>query len=331
MGAICICLIVGISVLLLRRGTGSGQDQGEDGALHLDEESEEGQVQETEEAQEREETEETEEAGEKEDSQEQLVVHFIDVGQGDATLLTCGGEAMLLDTGSADPEARRSERDLLAYLEENGVERLDYLLLTHGHEDHMGRACDVLEAMEVDKVLCDFGNQEGYVQRLEQMLEDQEMEVIAPQAGQEYPLGEAVIHIVTGRLTDLEDAGTETGRVNNQSIGVKVTYGENSFLFYGDGEAAYEKYLLDCGEDIRADVLKVPHHGAAVSCCQEILEKVSPQYAVISSAKQEDFGFPAAETLLRLTAGQITTFYTNRQGNVVAASDGETIRWMTRR
>ena len=86
-----------------------------------------------------------------------LEIHFIDIGQGDATLIKCDGYTMLLDTGSADPEARRSDRDLLEYLQENGVERLDILLLSHGHEDHMGRACDILEAMEVGRVLCDFG------------------------------------------------------------------------------------------------------------------------------------------------------------------------------
>ena len=260
-----------------------------------------------------------------------LEIHFIDIGQGDATLIKCDGYTMLLDTGSADPEARRSDRDLLEYLQENGVERLDILLLSHGHEDHMGRACDILEAMEVGRVLCDFGNEEGYVQRLEQMLIDTDQEVVVPVQGDVYPLGDASVHILTGRLTELGESETEIERVNNQSIGVKVVYGETSFLFYGDGDAGYEQYLLELNRDISADVLKVPHHGAAVSCCEQILERVQPEYAVISSAKQEDFGFPSAEVLLRLTAQQITTFYTNKQGNIIAISDGESISWTTRR
>jgi len=264
---------------------------------------------------------------------EKLEVHFIDVGQGDATLIKFGEHAMLVDTGSADPEARRSDRDLLEYLKKNGVEKLSYLLLTHGHEDHMGRACDILQAMDVDKVICDFGNQEGYVQRLQQMLEDMEKEVIIPQMDQEYALGEATVHIITGRVAALDEQEyeTETERVNNQSVGIRVSYGENSFLLYGDGEAAYEKYLLESDIDLQADVLKVPHHGAAVSCSQEILDAVQPEYTVISSAKQEDFGFPSGEVLTRMMINQITTFYTNRQGNVIAVSDGEHISFTTRR
>lgn len=326
LGCICIVLLVTIGFLVFR-GRGDGDRAGKEDTVP----TEETEGQETEEAAPEETEEETAEEPLPEEEEAELEVHFIDVGQGDATLIRCKGHAMLLDTGSADADARRSDRDLLEYLQENGVERLDMLLLSHGHEDHMGRACDILETMEVDRVICDFGNEEGYVQRLEQMLEDTGQEVVIPAQGDVYPLGDASVHILTGRLTELEESDTEIERVNNQSIGVKLIYGETSFLFYGDGDAAYEQYLLELNRDIGADVLKVPHHGAAVSCCEQILERVQPEYAVISSAKQEDFGFPSAEVLLRLTARQITTFYTNKQGNIIAASDGENICWTTRR
>ena len=325
---ICGCLLIGM--LFFRSGEEAEDKTDEMSALEEMLTEEEKQEAETES-----ETEVIKEAEEEpaEETEKQLEVHFIDIGQGDATLVKFGDQEMLIDTGSADPQARRSERDILVYLQENGVEKLEYLLLTHGHEDHMGRACDILQEIEVEKVICDFGNQEGYVQRLQQMLSDMEMEVIVPQAGQEYRIGDAVVHIVTGRVAQLDEVETETAteKVNNQSIGVKVLYKENSFLLYGDGEAAYEKYLLESGEDLAADVLKVPHHGAAVSCCQEILDAVQPEYAVISSAKQEDFGFPSGEVLLRMAVGQITTFYTNRQGNVIAISDGEHVSFTTRR
>lgn len=320
-GVVCICLAIGILSFLL---TDRDRGKSEDNQTKNDLES----VIETESEQET-------EPEEPEPEEEVLEVHFIDIGQGDASLIKCGGCAMLIDTGSADPEARRSERDLIEYLRQNEVEKLDYMLLSHGHEDHMGRACDVLDQLEVENVICDFGNDEGYVQRLQGVLQEKEesgeCSVIVPQEGEEFALGGATVRILTGRLEDFPEAATETERVNNQSIGVKIIYGNRSFLFYGDGEASYETYLLENDIDIKADVLKVAHHGAAVSTSQEILEKVHPEYTVISSATQEDFGFPQLEVLMRLAAIQNTTFYTNKQGCIIASCDGEYISWTTRR
>ncbi|MCR4705875.1 MAG: MBL fold metallo-hydrolase [Lachnospiraceae bacterium] len=260
---------------------------------------------------------------------DRLYVHFIDVGQGDATLFIQGDHTMLVDTGSASSAAAASTRDLLKYLEELGVDHLDYLVLTHGHEDHVGRAMDVMQSFEIDQLIADFGNAEGYVTNTMERAEHIGLKTMKPEGGEELPLGDAKVQILTGRVTTIPSSGDETTDVNNQSIGLRVTYGENSFLLYGDGESEYEKYLLASGYKLKSDVLKVPHHGFEASLSDEILEKIHPKYAVISSAKKSNFGFPSDATLQKLGLAEVATFCTNRLGNVVAVADGNSITWST--
>lgn len=259
------------------------------------------------------------------ENKQYLKVQFIDVGQGDATLVQHGKHAILIDTGSSE-----SAMDILAYMKEQSVERLEYLILSHGHEDHMGRGVDILEQIEVDHVICDFGNQEGYVQRLENYLKDMETDVIVPEAGEEFQVGKFSFTVLMGRTEQLSsEEELEVTNVNNQSLAVKVLHGQNSFLLYGDGELAYEQYLIEQDIDVNSTVLKVPHHGAASSCSLEILEKINPRYAVISSAPQDAFGYPSNEALQRLALKQVTTFYTNKRGTITAFSDGNTLYWTT--
>lgn len=255
-----------------------------------------------------------------------LEVSFLDVGQGDATLAVCGENAILIDTGSST-----AELDILAYMKEQGVEKLDYLVLSHGHEDHMGKACDILEAMPVEHVICDFGNQEGYVQRLEGLLDEKEADVIEPEGGEEFAFGDATLHILMGREKEIEQTEIETTNVNNQSIMAAITFGEHRFLFYGDGEVQYEQYALTKNLDLKADVVKVAHHGGNTSGTELFMNEVEPDYAVISSAAKEEFGFPTDEALYQLGIRQITTFTTNKKGTVKALSDGKTLSWTCER
>lgn len=266
-------------------------------------------------------------AAEKESSDPNMQVHFIDVGQGDATLILCKDQAIMIDTGSSEASI-----DILEYLDRQSVEKLDYLILSHGHEDHMGRGVDILEKIKVDHVICDFGNQEGYVQRLNNYIKDMEIDVIQPKDDEVYQVGEFSFTILMGRNPALfSENEPEVTNVNNQSLAVKVVHGNNSFLFYGDGELAYEQYLIEQMIDVSATVLKVPHHGGAASGSETILNQIDPRYAVISSAPQEAFGYPSNEVLQRLALKQITAFYTNKQGTVTAVSDGETLRWTAER
>ncbi len=258
-----------------------------------------------------------------------MYVHFIDVGQGDATLFLIDDHAMLVDTGSGDSAAAASNRDIIKYLEELEIDYLDYLVLSHGHEDHVGRATDVMKACDVGQIIVDFGNSEGYVKQIMDMIEYRKLDILKPQGGEELKLGDANVQILTGRVGELPQSEEEITNVNNQSIGIRVTYGDMSFLMYGDGELAYENYLLQSGYKLKSDVLKVPHHGYESSLCDAILEKIHPKYAVISSAKQNNFGFPSDAILQKLGLAEVATFCTNRLGNIVAETDGKSILWST--
>ncbi len=258
---------------------------------------------------------------------DKLYVHFIDIGQGDATLFLQGDHAMLVDTGSGSSSAAASTRDLIAYLNALKVDELDYLVLTHGHEDHVGRAIDVMSSCKIGQLVADFGNAEGYVTNTMDRAEHLGLDIIKPKAGDALSLGDAKIQVLTGRETSIPSTGNETTDVNNQSIGLRVTFGEISFLLYGDGEAEYEKYLLSQNVKLKSDVLKVPHHGYESSLSDEMLEKVHPKFAVISSAKKSNFGFPSDVTLEKLGRSEVTTFCTNRLGNIVAETNGTELTW----
>lgn len=257
-----------------------------------------------------------------ENTADELCVSFFDVGQGDATLIQNGNTAVLIDTGSGE-----SKTEMVKVLKEKGVEKLEYLIFSHGHEDHVGQGCDIIREFPVEHVICDFGNQEGYVQRLEECLKAMNIDVIQPKGGESFVCGSFQIDILYGRNEDIMQGGEEISRVNNQSIALKVVHGENSFLFYGDGEEEYEQWMMKNKIDVKADVLKAPHHGGATSSAENILDKCNPSFIVISSAPRGEFGFPSGEVLNRYAMRQITTFSTNQLGTVEAVSDGKHIVW----
>lgn len=261
---------------------------------------------------------------EDEDSEEELYVSFIDVGQGDAALLQNGSDVVLIDTGSGE-----SKTDMVKVLKEKGIKKIQYLIFSHGHEDHVGQGYDILREFPIEHVICDFGNQEGYIQRLEEGLKEMNIDVIEPEGGESFTCGSMRIDIlVNGNKEEImQQEGEETSRINNQSIAVKVIHGENSFLFYGDGEAEYEHWMMKNKIDVKADVLKAPHHGGSTSSTESILDKCNPSFIVISSAPRGEFGFPSGETLSQYAMRQITTFSTNQLGTIQAVSDGKRIVW----
>ncbi len=326
---VCAALILSLIIVLL-----TGRHSDEESARESEENIAESVIQETEtegttepDAASNEEADEEETDPFAQRDSDKLYVHFIDIGQGDATLFLQGDHAMLVDTGSASSTAAASTRDLIAYLDALDVKKLDYLVLTHGHEDHVGRAIDVMSSCEIGHLVEDFGNAEGYVTNTMDRAEHLGLDIIKPKAGDEFPLGDAKILVLTGRETSIPSTGNETTDVNNQSIGLRVTFGEISFLLYGDGEAEYEKYLLSQNVKLKSDVLKVPHHGYESSLSDEMLEKVHPKFAVISSAKKSNFGFPSDATLEKLGRSEVATFCTNRLGNIVAETNGTELTW----
>lgn len=252
----------------------------------------------------------------KQEVQDSLEVHFLDVGQGDSTLIKAGDHAMLIDAG----ENNQGE-EVTAYLESQGVEKLDYLIGTHPDSDHIGGMDVTINAFDSDKIFMpevekDTKTYKDVIASAEKKSE----EIVAPEVGDTYPLGEATFTIVCPNGEDYSSA-------NDFSIGILLEHGENRFLFVGDAEEESEEEMLDQEMDLKADVYKVSHHGSRTATSEAFLQEISPEYAVISCGEGNTYGHPHAEVLNELRAEHVKVFRTDEQGTIVATSDGQNITW----
>ena len=244
---------------------------------------------------------------------EKLTIHYLDVGQADCTLLECGGEYMLIDGGNIGDGQK-----VISYLQNMGVEELKAVVCTHAHEDHVGGLPAVLAVYPVKQV---FAPTKTYASKVfDDFLyytDQQRLEVTIPAPGDTMTLGQAQITVL-GPVKSYAET-------NDTSIVMKVVFGETSFLFTGDMEMPAENDLLDSGADVKADVLKVGHHGSDTSTGYRFLYEVDPTYAVIPVGEDNKYGHPNDITLSRLSDAECTIFRTDHLGTVVAVSDGKEI------
>lgn len=239
-----------------------------------------------------------------------LTVQFLDVGQGDAALLRSGGETVLIDGGP-----RSAAASLCARLDELGVDRVDYLIATHPHEDHIGGLPEVIETRTVEQCWMpdDVADSQIYTTFLED-LDQYEVSVTVPEVGDGFAFGDCAVTV----LAPIQPASDH----NNNSLVLRVTCGETSFLFTGDMEEPEEEDLLASRSDLTADVLKVAHHGSAYTSSTQFLQAVAPQLAVISCGAGNSYGHPHTELLQRLEELEIPICRTDLQGEITVHSDG---------
>lgn len=244
-----------------------------------------------------------------------LAVHFIDVGQGDSTLIEANGHYMLIDAGEKD-----QTDTVINYLKAQGVKSLDYVIGTHPHSDHIGGLEGVIREFDVKNVL--LPEKEHTTRIYEKLLDaiaDKNLKVTIPKVGERCSLGEASFQIISPS----RDYGDN---LNNWSIGIRLVYGETSFVLCGDAEKEAEQDILLSGLPLKADVLKVSHHGSSTSSSPEFINAVSPRYAVISCGKNNDYGHPHKETLDLLKKQGINVLRTDQLGTIVIESDGTGLR-----
>ncbi len=233
-------------------------------------------------------------------------VHFIDVGQGDAALILCDGQAMLVDGG-----AKNQSDKLYTYLKDRGIDRLDYIVATHADADHVGGLSGALHYATAKKALAPVKEvEEEAFSDFVRTLDGQNVSVTVPKVGDTYSLGEKGLITVLGPVREAEED-------NNNSLVLKVEHGSNSFLFTGDAEEAEEQDIMDGGKDLSATVLKVGHHGSAYSTSDLWLSSINPQYAVISCGKDNEYGHPTEETLKRLDEHGVIILRTDLQGDII--------------
>lgn len=246
---------------------------------------------------------------------QQLTVHYIDVGQGDATLITLGEHAMLIDAGPQD-----SGTKLQLYLQKQDINSLDYVILTHPDADHIGGADVILTKFRCGQVMMNGQTKDTACYRdVEAALTYKGYQATTPAAGSSYLLGDAKFTVL-GPVQMTEDA-------NNASIAVLLTYGDTRFLFTGDAQEDEERDILQSGQDVSANVYQAGHHGSRTSSSEAFMQAVCPQYAVISCSEDNSYGHPHAEVLNRFRTMGIKVFRTDEQGSLIASSDGSTITW----
>lgn len=246
---------------------------------------------------------------------EALEVHFFDVGQGDCTIITQGDHAMMIDAGDNDKGTA-----VQAYLNYLGISSLEYFIMTHPDADHIGGADVVLYKFDCDTILMpDKEVDTRTYDDVIQAMKSKNYTAIHPQIGDIYSFGDASFTVLAP-VRQYSDN-------NNNSIVIKMTHGENTFLFTGDAEEEAEMDILAEGLDVSADVLKAGHHGSSTSTSDDFLEAVSPEYAVISCGEDNKYGHPHAETMNKFRQTGVTVYRTDEQGTVIAASDGSTITW----
>ncbi|MCX6740715.1 MAG: ComEC/Rec2 family competence protein [Candidatus Parcubacteria bacterium] len=246
-----------------------------------------------------------------------LEVDFLDVGQGDAILIKTPAEQNILIDGGSGSKVLSPLGSNLAFFDK----KLDLVVLTHPHEDHVGGLVEVLRRYQVKKVLMTgiVFTTPAYEAFLEE-IKKQGIEVQITNGLQDINLAPDLTLKILYPFIDLTEQKVE--EINNSSIVIKLIYKNNSFLFTGDAEELVEQELLAAKTDISAQVLKVGHHGSKYSSSPEFLNAVKPQYAIISVGKDNDFGHPHLRTLDNLQKMGIKILRTDQAGTIKIASDG---------
>ncbi len=248
-----------------------------------------------------------------------LKVHFINVGQADSILIEQGSKYMLIDAGNnGDGKLVKN------YLLNEGITKLDYVIGTHPHEDHIGGLDYVINDFKIGKIyLPKVTSTTKTFQDVVTAMKNKGMKATVPKPGETFNLGSAKCTILAPNGSGYED-------LNNYSVVVKLEFGSNSFLFTGDAEEISEKEMLSKGFNVKADLLKVGHHGSRSSTSDEFLSKVNPKYAVISCEIGNDYGHPHKETMDKLKNKNIPVYRTDELGTIIATSDGKTITFNTK-
>lgn len=245
-----------------------------------------------------------------------MLVHYIDVGQGDSILIQVNNKNLLIDSGP-----KSDEKKLFSYLSSLYLYKLDYVIATHPHDDHIGNMAEVIKKYDVLKFYAP--KVQSSTKTFEQMIDalkskGLKINVIKKDTNS-IDLGENTkISVFSPAKDSYED-------LNNYSPVIKIEYGSTSFLFTGDAQADVEKDILANNEDIKADVLKIGHHGSSTSTSEGFLAKVNPSISVISVGKDNIYNHPSENTIKNLKKRNIITYRTDIDGTILLSSDGSEI------
>ena len=242
-----------------------------------------------------------------------LKVYFIDVGQADSTLIVCENKTMLIDAGNNE-----DGKLLVEYIKSLGIEKIDYLVGTHAHEDHIGGLDNIIKSFKIGKVYFPYTSAKTTTMKtfeeIIDCLKEKNLSITTVNTGDKFKVGNAKCEI-------MHVDNSEPEETNDQSICIRLVYGDQSFLFMGDATQNVEN-IRDWP---KTSVLKVGHHGSSWSSSQSFIEQVNPQIAVISVGKDNDYGHPKENVLKRLKKINAKIYRTDKLGTILISSDGASI------
>ncbi|MBQ4067689.1 MAG: MBL fold metallo-hydrolase [Lachnospiraceae bacterium] len=243
-----------------------------------------------------------------------LTVHFIDVGQGHATLLEIHNHYALIDGGDAD-----SVIILTEYLEHIGVEKLDYVIATHYDTDHLYGIVNIMYRFDVGEILApEYKVNTKIYRSFRNALKAIDKTSRQPKIGE-------VIELYDAKLTCVSPVGDEYKDENDYSIGFRIEYGEKSFLICGDATRYSEEDMLSNDINIDSDVYLVSHHGSSTSSTKKFLEAVTPAISVISVGADNEYGHPTKKVMKRLKAVDSKIYRTDKLGNIIISTNGNNL------
>ena len=247
----------------------------------------------------------------------ELQVYYIDVGQADSILIINKEDAMLIDAGNNE-----DGEDVVNFIKDKGITKLDYVVGTHPHEDHIGGLDDVINSdIEIENVL--MPKIETTTKTFEDVVDaisNKGLTVKAPSKGDTFTLGDSNLEVMTDSILDEDN-------LNLSSITLRLQYGNNSFLFMGDSEEENEKTITWP----KTDVLKVGHHGSSTSSSEEFLNEVKPSISIIMAGKGNSYGLPKEEIVERLENVGSKVYRTDENGTIEVTSDGNNINVTTKK
>lgn len=237
-----------------------------------------------------------------------LCVDFVDVGQGDCTFISCDGKNMLIDCGEAE-----SYQTVKSYLKNKGVNKLDIVVATHPHSDHIGGMYMLIEDFEIgtfimSKIPKSIIPTTKTYQKMISALSEKSITPDYARTGKNYYLSDSKIKIL-GPVKNYDD-------LNNMSVVLMLEYGNSKFLFTGDAESEAEKDIISNSDDLKCDVLKLGHHGSKTSSSDEFLKAASPKTIVISVGENNEYSHPHSQTLKKLYKLDVMIFRTDKDSTV---------------
>lgn len=245
-----------------------------------------------------------------------MLIHYIDVGQGDSILIQVNKKNLLIDSGP-----KSDKKKLFDYLSRSNLDKLDYVIATHPHEDHIGNMSEVIDNYDVLNFYAPkIQSTTKTFEKMIDSLKAKKLKINVLKKGTDsINLGENT------RVTVFSPSKDSYEDLNNYSPVIKIQYGKTSFLFTGDAQKDVEKEIITSNEDISADVLKVGHHGSSTSTTKEFLNKVRPSIGVISVGSDNSYNHPNSDTIKRLKDNNIKIYRTDKDGTVIISSDGSNI------